>query len=94
MMQYAEVRVMQCPSYSKCPNVMPTPVTTVAYHALSQSEFVSVREQVIIYDCERILSIASFRNCLRGVRSALGNRAWIASRAVFFVTVIRSCVLR
>lgn len=43
---------------------------------------------------ERIVSMDWFKNSLRDVRSALGNLAMIASRAVFFVTVIRSWVLR
>jgi hypothetical protein len=65
-----------------------------------------------LHDSDKILSIDSFKYAFFGVRSALGKRAMIASRAVlespflckrgvtsglsthFFVTVIKSCVLR
>lgn len=76
------------------------------------------RKNVTVYDCVSILSIDSFKKSFRDPRSALGNLATRASRAVlkkphthtdhrqldaslgiritthFFVTVIRSCVLR
>ena len=38
--------------------------------------------RINVYDCERMLSMDSFKNAFRDDRSALGNRAWIASRAV------------
>jgi len=49
-----------------------------------------MKAQKGVYDSDRILSIDSFKNALRDARSALGKRAIIASRVVFFVTVIRS----
>jgi hypothetical protein len=36
----------------------------------------------LAYDCDRILSIDSFKKSFRDVKSALGNLAMIASRAV------------
>jgi len=46
------------------------------------------------YDSDKILSMDWFKKSFLADRSALGNRDWMASLAVFFVTVIRSCVLR
>lgn len=38
-----------------------------------------------IYECERMLSMDWFKKSLRGVKSALGYRAAMASRAVLHV---------
>ena len=43
---------------------------------------VEVCKRVCVYDSERILSMDWFKKSLREVRSALGNRDVIASRAV------------
>lgn len=52
----------------------------------------SICSPLNVYDWERILSMDSLRNCFREERSALGNRAWMASRAVLAGTVLISIV--
>jgi hypothetical protein len=47
---------------------------------------------VLPHDSDRILSIDSFKNAFFGVRSALGKRAVIASRAVLEFTSIKATV--